>query len=41
MRTRAVAPFGGVKSSGQGIEESKYGIEDYVEINFMCFSNVI
>lgn len=31
-----VAPFGGVKSSGIGREGSKYGIEDYVEIKYMC-----
>ncbi len=31
-----VAPFGGVKSSGQGREGSKYGIEDYLEIKYMC-----
>ncbi len=31
-----VAPFGGVKSSGLGREGSKYGIEDYVEIKYLC-----
>ena len=36
-----VAPFGGVKSSGQGREGSKYGIEDYLEIKYMCFGNII
>lgn len=35
-----VAPFGGVKSSGLGREGSKYGIEDYVEIKYMCFGNI-
>tara|TARA_B110000196_G_scaffold188955_1_gene161802 strand:- start:77 stop:802 length:726 start_codon:yes stop_codon:yes gene_type:complete len=35
-----VAPFGGVKASGQGREGSKYGIEDYVEIKYMCFGNI-
>ena len=29
-------PFGGVKSSGLGREGSKYGIEDYLEIKYMC-----
>jgi succinate-semialdehyde dehydrogenase/glutarate-semialdehyde dehydrogenase len=36
-----VAPFGGMKSSGQGREGSKYGIEDYLEIKYMCFGNII
>jgi succinate-semialdehyde dehydrogenase/glutarate-semialdehyde dehydrogenase len=31
-----VAPFGGVKSSGLGREGSKYGIEDYLEIKYLC-----
>jgi succinate-semialdehyde dehydrogenase/glutarate-semialdehyde dehydrogenase len=32
------APFGGIKQSGQGREGSKYGIEDYVEIKYLCLS---
>jgi succinate-semialdehyde dehydrogenase/glutarate-semialdehyde dehydrogenase len=32
------APFGGIKSSGVGREGSKYGIDDYVEIKYMCVS---
>ncbi|MBS0603151.1 MAG: NADP-dependent succinate-semialdehyde dehydrogenase [Proteobacteria bacterium] len=31
-----VAPFGGVKHSGTGREGSKYGIEDYLEIKYLC-----
>lgn len=31
-----VAPFGGVKSSGLGREGSRYGIEDYLEIKYLC-----
>jgi succinate-semialdehyde dehydrogenase/glutarate-semialdehyde dehydrogenase len=31
-----VAPFGGVKESGTGREGSKYGIEDYLEIKYLC-----
>ncbi len=31
-----VAPFGGIKSSGLGREGSKYGIDDYIEIKYMC-----
>jgi len=33
-----VAPFGGVKQSGQGREGSKYGTEDYLEIKYICMS---
>jgi succinate-semialdehyde dehydrogenase/glutarate-semialdehyde dehydrogenase len=31
-----MAPFGGVKESGQGREGSKYGLDDYLEIKYMC-----
>ena len=31
-----VAPFGGVKESGVGREGSKYGIDDFVEIKYLC-----
>ena len=31
-----VAPFGGVKLSGLGREGSKYGIDDYLEIKYVC-----
>ena len=31
-----VAPFGGVKQSGLGREGSRYGIEDYVEMKYIC-----
>jgi succinate-semialdehyde dehydrogenase/glutarate-semialdehyde dehydrogenase len=35
-----VAPFGGMKSSGLGREGSKYGIEDYMEIKYLCIGGV-
>jgi succinate-semialdehyde dehydrogenase/glutarate-semialdehyde dehydrogenase len=35
-----VAPFGGVKESGLGREGSKYGIDDYVEIKYLCFGGI-
>ena len=35
-----VAPFGGVKESGIGREGSKYGIEDYIEIKYLCFGGI-
>ncbi|MGO2146531.1 NAD-dependent succinate-semialdehyde dehydrogenase, partial [Halomonas sp.] len=31
-----VAPFGGIKASGVGREGSHYGIEDYLEIKYLC-----
>ena len=31
-----VAPFGGVKQSGVGREGSRYGIEDYLEVKYLC-----
>ncbi|MBF56323.1 NADP-dependent succinate-semialdehyde dehydrogenase [Halomonas sp. FeN2] len=31
-----VVPFGGIKASGVGREGSHYGIEDYLEIKYMC-----
>src|SRR5205085_2490022 len=31
-----VAPFGGVKESGIGREGSKYGIDEYLEIKYIC-----
>jgi succinate-semialdehyde dehydrogenase/glutarate-semialdehyde dehydrogenase len=33
-----VAPFGGMKESGSGREGSKYGIEDYLEIKYLCMA---
>jgi succinate-semialdehyde dehydrogenase/glutarate-semialdehyde dehydrogenase len=35
-----VAPFGGVKESGIGREGSKYGIEDYVEMKYVCLAGL-
>ncbi len=35
-----VAPFGGVKQSGIGREGSKYGIEEYVEVKYLCMGGV-
>ncbi len=34
------APFGGVKESGQGREGSKYGLDDYTEIKYMCMGGI-
>jgi succinate-semialdehyde dehydrogenase/glutarate-semialdehyde dehydrogenase len=35
-----MAPFGGVKESGQGREGSKYGMDDYLEIKYMCMGGI-
>ena len=35
-----VAPFGGVKESGLGREGSKYGIEDFLEIKYLCMGGL-
>ena len=35
-----VAPFGGVKESGLGREGSKYGIDEYLEIKYLCLGGV-
>jgi len=33
-------PFGGVKESGMGREGSKHGIEEFLEIKYICFGNI-
>lgn len=35
-----MAPFGGIKESGQGREGSKYGLDDYLEIKYMCLGGI-
>jgi succinate-semialdehyde dehydrogenase/glutarate-semialdehyde dehydrogenase len=35
-----MAPFGGVKESGQGREGSKYGLDDYLEMKYMCLGGI-
>lgn len=35
-----MAPFGGIKQSGFGREGSKYGINDYIDIKYLCLSGV-
>ena len=36
----AVAPFGGVKESGTGREGSKYGLDDYTELKYVCIGGI-
>jgi succinate-semialdehyde dehydrogenase/glutarate-semialdehyde dehydrogenase len=40
MISTEVAPFGGVKESGLGREGSKYGIDEYLEIKYLCFGGI-
>ena len=35
-----VAPFGGIKQSGIGREGSKYGMDEYVEMKYICLAGV-
>ncbi|WP_105101634.1 NAD-dependent succinate-semialdehyde dehydrogenase [Microbulbifer pacificus] len=35
-----MAPFGGIKESGSGREGSKYGIDDYLEIKYLCMGGI-
>ena len=35
-----VAPFGGIKQSGLGREGSAYGIEEYLEIKYICLGAI-
>jgi len=36
----AEAPFGGVKQSGLGREGSKYGLEDFLEVKYICLGGI-
>ncbi len=38
--SNAAAPFGGVKQSGYGREGSKYGLDDYLEIKYLCMGGI-
>lgn len=40
MISTAIAPFGGVKESGIGREGSKYGMDYFMEIKYLCFGNI-
>ena len=35
-----MAPFGGVKESGSGREGSKYGMDDYMDIKYICMGGI-
>ena len=38
--TTEVAPFGGMKQSGLGREGAKYGIDEFIEVKYICFGGV-
>ncbi|KAL0917181.1 hypothetical protein M5K25_012228 [Dendrobium thyrsiflorum] len=40
IMSNEVTPFGGVKQSGLGREGSKYGIDEYMELKYVCFGNI-
>ncbi len=40
MVATTVAPFGGVKESGIGREGSKYGLEDFLEVKYICLGGI-
>ncbi|MBI9082809.1 MAG: NAD-dependent succinate-semialdehyde dehydrogenase [Desulfobacterales bacterium] len=40
MISTVVAPFGGVKASGIGREGSRYGIDEYLEIKYLCIGGL-
>ena len=35
-----MAPVGGVQVSGQGREGSKFGLDDYLEIKYLCMGGI-
>ena len=35
-----IAPFGGVKSSGLGREGSRHGLDDYLEMKYVCLAGI-
>ncbi|WP_156493181.1 aldehyde dehydrogenase family protein, partial [Oleiphilus sp. HI0125] len=36
----AMAPFGGVKESGMGREGSQYGMDEYLELKYLCMGGL-
>jgi succinate-semialdehyde dehydrogenase/glutarate-semialdehyde dehydrogenase len=40
MISNEVGPFGGVKQSGLGREGSKYGIDEYLELKYLCMGGI-
>ena len=40
MISTEVAPFGGIKQSGLGREGSRYGLDEYLELKYLCFGGI-
>ena len=40
MISTEVAPFGGVKQSGLGREGSSHGIDEFLEVKYLCFGGL-
>jgi succinate-semialdehyde dehydrogenase / glutarate-semialdehyde dehydrogenase len=40
MLSTEVAPFGGVKQSGLGREGSRYDMEEFLEVKYLCFEGI-
>jgi succinate-semialdehyde dehydrogenase / glutarate-semialdehyde dehydrogenase len=40
VMSNEMAPFGGIKQSGQGREGSRYGIDDYLELKYLCLGGI-
>lgn len=40
LLSTAEAPFGGIKQSGLGREGSKYGIDEYLEVKYVCIGGL-
>jgi succinate-semialdehyde dehydrogenase / glutarate-semialdehyde dehydrogenase len=40
MISTEIAPFGGMKESGIGREGSKYGIEEFLEVKYLCMGGI-
>lgn len=38
--SNAMAPFGGIKESGHGREGSRYGLDDYLDIKYLCLGGI-
>ena len=40
VMSNELAPFGGVKQSGIGREGSRYGIDEYLEMKYLCLGGI-